>query len=429
MEKSQNHTLTIFWYELSRNFRRRGFLFTTFGLPILLFVLVNLIQAFAAQSGSDLSDPNTANALIEEFTPDDNLRAGVVDLSGLFSDPAQQVEWLTPYADEAAARSALEADEIDVYYLINENYLEAGDVTTVLPQLKIAEIGSISGVSAFIRRVLSEGIDPTLERRLLDPANYQETNLALLGAEDAAAPQSEDTSFVIVYLFAVTLLVTLFMTNGYLMQTLIEEKETRLIEILISTLRPIQLLTGKILALGLLGLLQIVVWIGGVYLFAAITAGQQFTETLSFFSGIAQLRLPTTLLPVLFAYFVLAYLLFAGFYSIISALSNSMREGPQWAVIFVLPATLPLYFLPIFASSPDSGLPVILSLFPLTAPLSMISRLVVSEVPAWQVALSLALLAAAVVFTIWLASRIFRVGILLAGQPPKFRDLGKLIRE
>jgi ABC-2 type transport system permease protein len=112
----------------------------------------------------------------------------------------------------------------------------------------------------------------------------------------------------------------------------------------------------------------------------------------------------------------------------VGALSGSMQEGPQYAVIFTLPAAIPFYFFSVFLSTPDGPIPVVFSLFPLTASLSMVMRMVLSTVPAWQIGLSLGLLALADVGMMWLAGRLFRVQILLAGQTPRLRDLPKLVR-
>ena len=160
-------------------------------------------------------------------------------------------------------------------------------------------------------------------------------------------------SFIVVYVFAIALMLGLFTTNGYLMQSVIEEKETRLIEILISTVRPVQLLAGKILALGLIGLLQIVVWIGGIYPDRQVGGRRGARSDGQRAGDHRQHSNPVDILPTLLLYFVLAYFLFAGLYSIVGALSNSLREGPQYAVIFTLPAVLPLYFLSLF--TPDAG--------------------------------------------------------------------------
>ena len=296
----------------------------------------------------------------------------------------------------------------------------------VLPRFNLGHI-SEGPIRQLILNTLSKGVEEDVFLRLIDPSNIREINESLTLTADQQ-PRDEGTAFALVYVFALILLLSLFTTNGYLLQTVIEERETRLIEILISTVRPTQLLTGKILALGILGLLQIIVWIGGVYLIAQIAAGGQLGQTVGILATLANIRLPLNTLPILLVYFVLAYLMFAGLYGILGALSNSMREGPQYAAVFTLPAVIPLYFTAVFASQPDGSLPTILSLIPITAPVAMSMRLAISTVPAWQIIVSLALLAVTVFVVMWAAGRIFRVQILLAGQMPKLKDIPRLLR-
>jgi ABC-2 type transport system permease protein len=143
---------------------------------------------------------------------------------------------------------------------------------------------------------------------------------------------------------------------------------------------------------------------------------------------LANIKLPLEIIPLLLVYFVLSYFLFAALYSIIGAMSNSLREGPQYAVIFTIPAALPLYFISVFITTPDAALPVIMSIIPITAPLAMTQRLVISTVPFWQIAVSLVLLALSVIVVMWMAGRLFRVQVLLAGQLPKLRELPRLLR-
>ena len=427
------HTVRVFLYELRRNWRRRGYLFMTFGIPIIAAVLLfgyQFIQQASASTGEDTpSEPRPSND--SDNFGSDITSAGYVDLTGRFGDPGRLSEILHPYADEDAARAALAAGEIQVYYLIPADYMETGEVTTVQPKLNISLI-SDGPIQALILNQLSEGVDQTLYYRLVDPSNIEQINRSLtIGQVDettGAVTQNEDASFVVVYIFAFALMLSLFITNGYLLQTVIEEKETRLIEILISTVRPTHLLMGKICALALLGLLQVVVWIGSFFLIVRVAGGQQLNQTLGIIASLANLNIPMDDVPLMLVYFVIGYFLFAGLYGIVGALSNSMREGPQYAVIFTLPAALPFYFLTLFVSSPDGTVPVIMSMFPLTAPMAMGMRLVVSDVPVWQIALSLVLLALAAVGSMWLAGRMFRVNTLLAGKLPKLRDIPALLR-
>ncbi|HVO43001.1 MAG TPA: ABC transporter permease, partial [Aggregatilineales bacterium] len=132
-------------------------------------------------------------------------------------------------------------------------------------------------------------------------------------------------------------------------------------------------------------------------------------------------------LILLIVYFVLGYLMFGSLYAIIGSISTNMREGPQLAAFFTIPAVIPLYFLSVIAATPDGALAVGLSLFPITAPLAMVMRLAIQDVPLFQIVLSITLLTLTILFLIWSASRAFRVNILLSGQVPKLKDIPRLI--
>jgi ABC-2 type transport system permease protein len=432
-----SHLLQIFAYELRRNFRRRGYLFTTFGVPLLGIVLLLVVQFLITRGiigglPNMERDPNMPPGVNLPFNPSDvqeETRAGYVDLAGVLANiPDNPDDLLIPYPNEEAARAALDADEIALYYRIEPDYLETGNVTSIMPRLDITHLDS-SRISELLLRALSDDIDPDLVERVVDPSNIRQINIAVATDDSEGQIADEGASFILVYVFTIMLMLGLFVTNGYLMQSVIEEKETRLIEILVSTVRPSDLLAGKILAMGLLGLLQMMAWVGGMLLAIRLVDTANLTGVaINALVTIANIRIPVEILPLLAIYYLLAYLLFAALYGVVGALSNSMREGPQYAVVFTLPAVIPLYFISIFTTTPNATLPVILSLIPITAPVAMTQRLLIADVPTWQIVVSLALLVIAVVVVIWLAGRVFRVGTLLAGQAPKLRDLPKLIR-
>lgn len=418
------HTLQVFLYELRRNLRRRGYLLTTFGVPLLALALMFVLQRV------NLSSADTANQIVDAMETAGIQLAGFIDESGLFTGaaaPAPYTDVLTEYASEDEARAAIDAGEIEGYYIIAADYMDSGRVRLALPRMSIIDV-SEAPIEALILSVLTQDEDEDVVTRIFNPSNVQATNLSITNVQAGSAEESEDANFVLVYVFTIALMMSLFVTNGYLMQSVIEEKETRLIEILISTVRPIQLLAGKILAMGLLGLLQMLVWVGGIYLALRLVSGEGTDQALGILSSLATVQLPMDILPLLIVFFVLAYTLFAALYAIVGALSNSMREGPQYAVIFTMPAVIPLYFLAVFISEPGGGLAVALSLFPLTAPIAMTIRLLVSSVPTAQILLSLALLALTVVAAMWAAGRLFRVQTLLAGQLPKLREIPRLLR-
>lgn len=436
----RSHIWQIYAYELRRSLRRKGYLFATFGIPIIVAVL--LLGYRAISSATDSADLEEAlrphvgfNLPFDEAMSSSHV--GYVDLSGEFPDAGELSDVLTRYADEASAQAAQAAGEISRYYVISEDYLTTGDVTVAIPQF------SFEGLDSDIIRDLilatltqdaaanANAVDATtLVERLRDPIHINEINLQRPGADqpdglgtDLQALQTSGGAFIVVYGFALMLTISTMTTNGYLMQTVIEEKETRLIEILISTVRPTQLLTGKILALGTLGLLQVGVWL--LAGFALIRLAINLDVAAQMLNSI---YVPVHIIPLVIVYFLLMYLLFAALFGTIGALSTSMQEGPQYAGLLSIPVMIPLYFTFIFIETPDAALPTILSLIPPMSPLSMVQRLAVTNVPAWQIIVSVSLLALSIVGVLWLAGRLFRVQTLLAGQRPKLREIPRLIR-
>jgi ABC-2 type transport system permease protein len=418
------HVWKVFNYELRRNIRRKGFLFATFGIPLIGFVILLGSRVISQATASSETDANNGGAAVETQGPqfDGIQQAGYVDLSGQFNDPGDLDRLLTAYDDEASAQAAMNAGEIDVYYVIAADYLESGDVKLVVPKFNFNLISANPIRRLILNNLASEVQDEDLFNRLLNPSNVDEVNLQ----RDASGQTETDfgADFVVVYVFAIALMMSVFLTNSYLMQTVIEEKETRLIEILVSTMRPTHLLAGKIFALGLMGLLQVVVWVGSLFLIGKLVAG----DTASPLAALGMISIGADKIFLLLLYFIFGYLFFAAAFGMVGAISNSMQEGPQFAVIFTLPAYIPLYFLSIFITTPDAPLPTILSLIPVTAPLAMVMRVTLMSVPVWQLALSLGLLIITDVFMIWLAGRMFRVQTLLSGQVPKWRDIPRLLR-
>ncbi|MBC7811621.1 MAG: ABC transporter permease, partial [Burkholderiales bacterium] len=310
-------------------------------------------------------------------------------------------------------------------------------VTVALPQFSFDALTS-DLISELILTTLTEDaaanmsdIDAAvLVERLRDPVQINEVNLQRPGAEqssdagtDLQALQSEGAAYILVYGFVFMLTISTMTTNGYLMQTIIEEKETRLIEILIATVRPTQLLTGKILALGTLGLMQISVWLLAAFGLIRLAINLDVAAQL-----LSSVYVPMHVMALVIVYFLLMYLLFAALFGMVGALSTSMQEGPQYAGVFTIPVMIPLYFTVVFIETPDALLPTIFSLIPPLSPLSMVQRLAVTNVPAWQIILSISLLVLAIIGVMWLAGRLFRVQTLLAGQRPKLREIPRLIR-
>ncbi|MCA9915556.1 MAG: ABC transporter permease, partial [Anaerolineae bacterium] len=227
-----NHIWQVFRYELRRNLRRKAFLFTTFGLPIIAYILFFGYQFISSRSEQDLGQTIVQSDLFKGIT-----QAGYVDQSGLFTDPGSLSSVLTRYDDEQTAQAALNAGEVDVYYIIPQDYLETGDIQAYMPKFSLGKTTSSEDLlQQLVYNHFAQNVNKNLMNRLLSPATFSEINLS----RDASGETSSDfgSDFVVVYLFVIIMMVSQFTTNGYLMQTIIEEKETKLIEILISNLRP-----------------------------------------------------------------------------------------------------------------------------------------------------------------------------------------------
>jgi ABC-2 type transport system permease protein len=211
------------------------------------------------------------------------------------------------------------------------------------------------------------------------------------------------------FLVAIVVMIPLFTSGSYLFQSLAQEKSNHVIEILLASLRPRQLFTGKLLGLGALTLVQYAIWVVLGLLGLAIL-GRDISELLLGLS----LSAHEAVLAVLFA--LGGYLLYAALMAGVGALARDVEDSRAWIFVVSLPMTIPIYLWMVIASAPNGPLAVTLSLIPLSAPVAMLMRMTSTTVPAWQVAASLVLLLLAGLGVIRLMARLFRAQILLSGE-------------
>jgi ABC-2 type transport system permease protein len=411
----------VMTYEISRTLRRKGFLFATFVLPFLLFALSFVWQRLAPTPEQMVRDAQTMAQQMDGLTT-----VGFVDLSGEFS--GVESEGIVRFDDEASAIEAMQRGEIEAVYILPEDYAETRTAREIIPQMAMDDITGQPLIMLAAAALESE-IEPERVMRLQNPANVTTVDLNKIDADgnpiasDTTPEEQEDAGFTLVYIVALLFIMTTFTGSGYLMQSVIEEKENRLIEVLITTVRPSQLLAGKVLAGGLMALFQVGMWAVIAVLLMQVQ-GPFLRQMIPF---LANLSLPVEQLPIVAVYFLVGFFMFAALFGMVGALSNSAQEGPQMTVVFVLPAMIPLWVTYAFVTDPNGTVPTLLSMFPLTAPIAMMMRLVVTDVPLWQVGLSLAILVGFVIALYWLAGRLFRVQILLSGKMPRLRDIPKLV--
>jgi ABC-2 type transport system permease protein len=218
---------------------------------------------------------------------------------------------------------------------------------------------------------------------------------------------------VVTFLFYIVILTA----SSLLLNSITNEKQNRMMEILMTSITPLQMLTGKIIALGLVGLLQTIVWSGAGYLML-LYSGKHFALGDAF-------KLPPSILLWGILFFLLGYALYASLMAGIGALVPNLKEASQTTTIVIMPLVVPLMFISILITTPDSPLSVFLSLFPLTSPVSMMTRLSATQVPLWQVGLAAALLGGSAYLLVRAAAKLFHAQNLLSGNSISIRSFLK----
>jgi len=407
--------LLVAGQELWVNLRRPGYIIMTLLIPVLggLALLVSSLV------GGDVE------GLIESQLTPDVVVTGYVDHSGILdADLPQYAGQFVAYADEETARAALLAEEIDNFMVLPADYVETGQVVVYgigggFSTFVAADEGDLR--SFLVASLLAGQVDPATQQRVLSPMRLETVTLDEAGEQSEESPFSFLGDFILPYLFSILFVMALFTTSGFLLQGVSEEKEGRIIEILLSSISSTQLLAGKILGLGALGLIQVLIWLGAA---AALLSA---ATTIFALAGAIKVTLGTVVLAVI--YFVLGYLLFATLMAVAGSMGTTQRESQQIAGIFSFAAAIPFMTMGFVFTNPNSPLAVALSYIPLTSPVMMLLRLGINPVPAVQVAISLALLVASIALSLWAGAKIFRASLLMYGKRPGLKDLGRAFKQ
>jgi ABC-2 type transport system permease protein len=207
----------------------------------------------------------------------------------------------------------------------------------------------------------------------------------------------------------------ILMSAGFLVSSLNKERESRVLEIMLVTVTPRQLLAGKFIGLGLMGLLVNILWIGTAFGLMRLSG--------STFQLPAEYQIQAYILIWGVIYFLLGYAVYASLLGAVGAMLPNLRETSQATMVVILPMILPLMFITLLIEQPNGLLAVGLSLFPLTAPVTMMLRLVLIPVPGWQLFLSVLFLLLAAVIILRAVASMFRAHTMLSGQPLSLRNI------
>ncbi|MEW6649759.1 MAG: ABC transporter permease [Chloroflexota bacterium] len=389
--------MTKFWlvfkHEYLRHVKRRRFIFGLLSIPLFMAVIMG-VSMFAAS----LTVDRRPVGYIDLSTLFANAQPLPENRAGLFSNNVK----ILSFPDETSARDALDNGDIQAYYVIQGDYLTSGSVRVVSEESVDSEVNQ--RFSRFLLTNLMRSEDAAVRQRILNgPTMIMRT---LDG--DQKLDGNNPFAFLVVIFSGVIFMLAINTSGGYLLQAVVEEKENRTIEILLTSLSPDQFMAGKIFGNLSVGLTQLIFWL--------IMAGAGMLIATRTFPDLAGMGFNVSFFILMAATFLPAFIMIAALMTMVGATATEAREAQQVAGLFTLPIVVPFWFLPAIMETPNGALAIGLSLFPFSAPLTLPLRSMVTNLPAWQIALSLGLLVLAAAGAIWLASRAFRLGMLRYGK-------------
>jgi len=402
-----NKTLLIFRHEFLHTIRRKGFIIMTLTVPVLALLAIGIFQLISTTSRPPVIETTTI---------------GYVDEAGGFDHYTTQghIEMVRFNTTDEATTALIDGD-VSEYFVIPSDYMSTGVINRYTLERQLETPPTIATViKNFLTSNLLEGKVPADTVYLIEsPLNLVVTRLTETG--EVAAEQGGYGNAIIPGIFSLLLALSLVLSSTYMVQGLGDEKENRLIEVLLSSVSTRQLLIGKVLGLGTTGLVQVVVWL--------ISAPLLLNLASSTFGGfISTIQIPANFLILGIFYFILGYLLFAALSVGTGAISPNAREGQQLSMIYTLLAFVPLWFSSILFIFPNSPIWLALTIFPITAPVATMLRLGVSDIAAWELAVSIAVLVLSIIGILYLAIRAFRVYLLMYGKRPTWGEIIRNLR-
>ena len=422
---------TIIAHEYISKVKTKGFLIGTIlgplGIVALLGIIVYISMSFGDTS-KKLAIVDNEGSIYTELVKKD---------SALYYKSSKGVD---------ALKKELQDENIDGYVIIPEDILEKGKVSVYT-----GGGGGLGLISSLEDNLTSIVRVKRLERLGTDASVIdlirQEVTVETNKITETGEIEEDDTKAMayVGYGLGFAMYFLVFIYGSFVSRGVIEEKSNRIIEVLASSARPFEIMMGKVIGIGLVGLTQIIFWLllgfGLLTILGPLIFGDP--ESLKTMTDMAQaqgggmasqtqgMSIPgvdfTLILGFLF-YFILGYFTYATFFAAVGAAVDNEQDAAQLQLPITLPIILAIMITPQIMNNPDSTLAVAMSIIPLTSPLIMIVRIAATNVPIIEIAASIAALIGFFFFAVWVSAKIYRIGILMTGKKPKFSDLIKWIR-
>lgn len=396
-------TFLIFKHEFLYTIKRTGFIILTLALPVLalLGIAVSIIISGAVKPAESMTKIGYVDEVggFDQFTIQGNLT-------------------LVLFNTKEVATQALINKDITEYFVIPSDFISTGIVKRYIIQREVTPppattiaIKNFLSSNLLINKVPASTID-----FVEAPLNLVTTTLTSTGT--VASEQGGYLNLIVPGIFGILLALSLSFSSAYILQGLGEEKENRLMEILLSSVSTRQLISGKVLGIGAAGLVQMIVWVISIPLLLRLASS-------SIGGIISMIQIPANLLVLGIVYFILGYLLYAVLSASVAAVTATVREAQGLAAIYTLFAVAPFWFYSLLMLFPNNPIWVVFSIFPFSAPVLVMLRMGMTGVPVWQLITSITVLVLSIIGGLWLAARLLRTYILMYGKRPR---LGEIIR-
>ena len=413
--------------------KSKGFIAATLLVPIgfiAIYGIAILVVVWETDATYEIGVKDDTSQIVQSLTAIDSTR--YINMSDLEVDSLRtlvQTEQITGYVH-------LKEENIEDNVPLELIYSGSGGLT-LLGSIR-SDMREVFRQERLQRAEVSEDIIQIFETRI----SMDSRRLTAEGEET-----DDDTAFLSGVGFVMGLIIfgAIFGYGGYIMRGVIEEKTNRIIEVITSSVKPIELLTGKMGGVGALAITQIGIWgvtLVGLFFAAApiltlflSSSGEELANTeeiaaqadIPFIASIPTIE--TSLIIYFVIFFMLGYLLYSSLFAAVGSAADSETDTQQLILPIMAPIFIAYFILFQSTQNPDSTISVVSSLVPFFAPIVMISRIAITDVPFWQIGLSIFLMLLTFVGTMWLSAKIYKVGILSYGSSAGFKDLLKWIRQ
>lgn len=432
MKNKSSKIFTIIQHEYISKVKSRGFILGTILAPLGIVLIYGAIIAVSVMSSGQT-----------------NKKIAVLDLTGQIGAELVQRDtakfFLTTESTETLNKKIIDGS-LDGYMVIDNNFLQTGNIDVFT---------SGGGGLGFVSSIENNAEDIVVNKKLKE-IGADDTIIDLVNrgvsvntkkvTEEGA---KEDFSQVLAFLgYALGFMIygLMFTYGSFVMRGVIEEKANRIVEVIASSARPFEIMFGKVVGIGAVGLTQVLFWL--ILLIILFASGSSIIslfidkpdaammaqgmgsqpeqmELIKFFDNFS--ISPWIIVAFIF-YFLSGYFIYSSLFAAVGSAVDQEQDASQLTLPISLPIIIPIMFISNVMANPDGALSVTLSLIPFFTPILMIARIAASDVPLWQILLSVVLLALTFLLCLWVASKIYRVGILMYGKKPTFKDLIKWFR-